>query len=137
MDFDSLDQLLEAHGLQDEPAFKDLNVVLGPLPPIGGSPLGLYYPDPDWRIKVNPGTIWVPPESDEETMLHELGHRYGHYYYNDLSESFAEKYRLAHTPAQRGPAYLEAEDDHTLRNIGIIALSAGVLWTLLRARKRR
>jgi hypothetical protein len=114
LDYGYFDKLIQKHGWENEPAFDKVLLEIAPLPPMPGHPLGLYYPDPDHTLKVQPGTIWVPPESDEETSLHELGHRYGHYYYGDLSEEFAENFRKAHSPAGYSP-----DEDHTLRNIGI------------------
>ena len=128
MDFDYFDKILRKHRLDQEPAFEKVLVEIAPLPPMKGNPLGLYYPDPDKALNVASGTIWVPPDADEETVLHELGHRYYDYYARDLSEAKAESYRLAHPPrlvVRRAPARLE--EDHTVRNvliaIGVVAVS--------------
>lgn len=53
-------------------------------------PLGLYDP--------NTNTITIPPGFYDSVLVHEIGHRFGHYYYNDLSEAFAERFRMEHTP---------------------------------------
>jgi hypothetical protein len=89
MDFDQVDRIINSHGFASEPAFKDVYVSIHPIPEMDGScPLGLYYPDT--------GTIVIPPDGYESVLLHELGHRFGHYHYDDLSEKFAEQFREDH-----------------------------------------
>lgn len=133
MDYNYFDNLINKHGFDKEPAFDNVLVEIAPLPPINGRPLGLYYPDPDHSLKVKSGTIWIPPDADEDTVLHELGHRYHHYYHNDLSENRAEEFRLSHRPAPRAPSRLE-EEDHTGRNIviGLGVLAGLALFSKLR-----
>ena len=146
MDYKFFDNVLQKHGLTDEPAFKDAWVTIAPLPPLDvrGHLLGLYYADSDATYDVEPGTIWLPPDADEETQLHELGHRFGHYHWNDLSEGFAEQYRrsrgndvVPRSPGSSVPSRLEIpEEDHTGRNvaiaIGVIAVSIVALSTIKR-----
>jgi len=97
MNYLQLDLLLKRHGLDGEPAFKDVNVAIQELPEQYSNVLGLYYPDEQFIV--------VPPGSNEQTILHELGHRYGHYYQQNLTEKFAEQYRLSHqkNPVTRSP----------------------------------
>jgi hypothetical protein len=94
----------------------------------------LYYSDSDPRLNVAPGTIWVPPEADEETVLHELGHRYYHFHNNDLSEEAAERYRKTYSPFHREPAHLDGEE-HTMRNILIAGVAAVSIAILIRSKK--
>ena len=134
MNYEYFDEILRAHGIQDEPAFDKVLVEIAPLPAQYRDTLGLYYPDPDHAVQVEPGTIWIPPNADEETVLHELGHRRGHFYHNDLSEKTAEAYRLSHPP--RLPARLEAvPENNTVRNLliaaGLIAVSIAVFKPLI------
>lgn len=85
MDYTDVDRIITGHGFASERAFKDVTVSIHPIPDLDGCPLGLYYPDS--------GMIVIPPEGQEPVLLHELGHRYGHYYYNNLSEQYAEDFR--------------------------------------------
>ncbi len=88
MDYAEFQAILNKHGVSAEPAFEDPNflVRIAPLPEEYSSiALGLYYPDEQ--------RMWVPPESSEATILHELGHRHGHWHQNDISEPYAEVYR--------------------------------------------
>lgn len=81
-----LTSLLSKYGLSEETAFQDSRVAVKPIPcDWRGCPLGLYDPDT--------GGVTLPPNYTEGAVLHEAGHRYGHYYYNDLSEGFAEAFR--------------------------------------------
>lgn len=100
MDFHEVDEILFRHGLDQEPAFDKVGIAIRPIPNMDGCPLGLYYP--------GNGTIVIPPDGYESVLLHELGHRYGHYYYNNLSEPFAEDYRRHY---QRGTALMYSGGD--------------------------
>jgi len=100
MDFPEIDQILLRHGLAQEVAFDQVGIDIRPIPDMNGCPLGLYYPDE--------GTIVIPPDGYESVLLHELGHRYGHYYYNDLSEPFAEDYRHRY---QKGTALMYSGEE--------------------------
>lgn len=135
MDYQNFDKILRRHDLQNDPAFENVEVEISPLPPMPGKPLGLYYPDPDQALKVRAGTIWVPPDADEETVLHELGHRYGDYYSGDLSETFAEQYRISYSPVRRSPVRQEAED-HTMRNVIIGTIITTLLIRIWKDRKK-
>lgn len=92
MDYSDVDRIITNRGFASERAFKDVIVSIHPIPNLDGCPLGLYYPDS--------GMIVIPPEGQEPALLHELGHRYGHYYYNNLSEQYAEDFRRRY---QTGP----------------------------------
>lgn len=85
MNFREIDQILAAKGLLNDPAFQNLHFLIEEIPCSDGCPLGLYYPDTS--------TIILPPDATEAVLLHELGHRHGCYYYNDLSERYAEDFR--------------------------------------------
>lgn len=96
MDYAEINRLMVAKGLDTDPAFGDaLRIAIEPTPNFNGCPLGLYYPD---EI-----TIVLPPDAADGALFHELGHRHGHYYYNDLSELHAEDFRRKY---QRGAALL-------------------------------
>lgn len=102
MDYRDIDLVLAEKGLASEPAFDDLVISIKPIPSFNGCPLGLYYPDspsPDM------GTIVLPPDGLKSALLHELGHRHGHYYYDDLSERYAEDFRKRHQPEGRALLY--------------------------------
>lgn len=100
MDYPTIDQLMVAKSLASDPAFEDLNITIQPVPSLNGCPLGLYYPDT--------ATIILPPDASEGALLHELGHRYGHYYFNDLSERYAEHFRQRY---QKGRVLLYLGND--------------------------
>ncbi len=85
MDYSAVGAIMSAKGITSEPAWRDLNVLVAPTPNMDGCPLGLYFPD----FKL----VQVPPDASEAVLLHELGHRYGDFHYQDLSERFAEQYR--------------------------------------------
>ena len=126
MDFDEFDRILVKHGIQHDVAFDRLNVAILPLPhPYDdGKTLGLYYSEADHALGIPPETMVIPPDCDEDTVLHELGHRKYHYLNNDLSEQSAEEYRQtmkAHTvtPARRSAAPVRAIADFTLSNLSI------------------
>ncbi len=88
MDARTIDRVMYGKGLAADPAFQALTIIIEPIPCFNGCPLGLYYHDTR--------TIVVPPEADESTLLHELGHRYGDFHYQDLSEEFAERFRVGY-----------------------------------------
>ena len=100
MDYPEVDEILIRHGLAQEPAFDKVGIAIRPIPEMDGCPLGLYYPDS--------ATIVIPPDGYESVLLHELGHRYGHYYYDNLSEPFAEDYRRRY---QKGNAIMYSGPD--------------------------
>ena len=98
MDYTEIDQVLLAKGLLKDPAFGDeLAILIEPTPNLNGCPLGLYYPDE--------ATIIIPPDATHNALLHELGHRHGHYYYDDLSERYAEDFRKIYQPKGRALLY--------------------------------
>jgi len=96
MDYQTIDRLMAARSLASDPAFgEDLYISIEPMPNLNGCPLGLYYPERP--------LIALPPDATEGALLHELGHRHGHYYYDDLSERYAENFRERY---QKGRALL-------------------------------
>lgn len=97
MDYTEIDLILAKKSLSTDPAFDNLVVSIEPIPSFNGCPLGLYYPDT--------ATIVIPPNGLESALLHELGHRHGHYYYDDLSERYAEHFRKIYQPKGRALLY--------------------------------
>ena len=96
MEFSDVDRVLEMTGLSSEPAFRDVWVAIRPINQQNENErgaIGLYYP--------GHGLIVMPPDGKDEVLVHELGHRYGHYHYNDLSEQFAERFRTSQIPARQ------------------------------------
>lgn len=85
MDYSKIDSIMVNKGIAADPAFDALHFLVETIPSFNGCPLGLYYPDT--------ATIILPPDGTTSALLHELGHRHGHYYYSDLSEGYAENYR--------------------------------------------
>lgn len=93
MEYSDVQSIMNIHGLNGEPAFENVNISIAPIDcDVGPCPLGLYYPDTE-LIVIPPGQSLTVGEG---VLLHELGHRYGHFYYGDLSEKFAEVYRVGH-----------------------------------------
>jgi hypothetical protein len=107
MNYDEIDAFLKKTGLASEPAFDNLHVMTAEIAPTPHSKiLGLYFPEGDSGGEFGnlpPSTTVLPPDVSKSTVLHELGHRYGHYYYDDLSEEFAEAYRKAQEKRIGGP----------------------------------
>jgi hypothetical protein len=98
MDFQEVDRYMRATGLANEPAFIFLHFLFEPIPLMEKRKiLGLYFPEGEEPQNLfgylPPSTIILPPDADTSTLLHELGHRCGDYYYGDLSEEFAEAFR--------------------------------------------
>ncbi len=94
--YHEIDRFMQETGLAQDPAFDYLHFLIEYIPSQGDqSYLGLYYPAAEHQRYgyIPPSTIVLPPDSTPSTLLHELGHRHGHYYYGDLSEQFAESYR--------------------------------------------
>lgn len=93
MDAAEINKGMGDNGLASDPAFYNLNFIIGRLPNIPpeeeGHVLGLYYPN-------GTPTIVLPRDADRSTLLHEVGHRYSHYYHDDLSEPSAEAFRKMH-----------------------------------------
>lgn len=85
MDYTQIDSIMFSRSLITNPAFDDLYISIETMPNLNGCPLGLYYP--------NRSLVVLPPDATEGALFHELGHRHGHYYYNDLSERYAENFR--------------------------------------------
>jgi hypothetical protein len=102
MDLADAYRIMIQKGLINDPAFTDLNFSFEPIPRFDGCPLGLYFPQseyvPEFGRTIPAKTIILPVEAQEGVLLHELGHRFGEYYYNDLSEEFAEDFRKIYQP---------------------------------------
>ena len=92
--------VMSRKGLATNPAFDDLKILIEPIPCFDGCPLGLYYP--------GVATAVLPPDATQAALLHELGHRHGHFYYNNLSEEYAENFRHRY---EKGRALLYAGSD--------------------------
>ncbi|MBA7537520.1 hypothetical protein ES705_29789 [subsurface metagenome] len=97
MDYQMIDSIMARRNLSTDPAFDNLVISIEPVPSFNGCPLGLYYPDKR--------TIVMPPDGLESALLHELGHRHGHYYYDDISEKYAEYFRKIYQPKGRALLY--------------------------------
>lgn len=95
MNYSYIASIMANKSFDNDPAFKDIYICIEPMPFLDGCPLGLYYP--------GTRTIAIPPDATEAALLHELGHRHGHYYYNNLTERYAEYFRGKH---QNGRALL-------------------------------
>jgi len=93
--YDRFQAIVDECGLTDNPAITDPNfhVLIDELPPrYQKRALGLYYSTHPYNPKLT--LLHVPKEADKETIKHEIGHRLGDYYFNNLSEEFAERFRL-------------------------------------------
>jgi len=123
MDYTDVQQILLTKNLATDPAFVDLRVGIETIHSYNGCPLGLYFPEAEWSPyiqKLVPGkTIIIPPDALEATLLHELGHRHGHYYYDDLTEPYAESFRKIYQPKGRSMLYA-GEDTPRLRKFGVL-----------------
>ncbi|MBA7635591.1 hypothetical protein ES703_43195 [subsurface metagenome] len=97
MNYNEIDKIMVSKSLASDPAFNDVTISIEPIPSFNGCPLGLYYP--------GTATIILPPNATEAALLHELGHRHGHCYHDNLSEKYAEDFRKSH---QGGKALLYA-----------------------------
>lgn len=100
MDYEQIDSYMQRNGLAKEPAFEYLHFLIENIPPREHTTiLGLYFPEGEIRGQpfgyLPPSTIILPADASEDTLLHELGHRYGDFYYSNLSEEFAENFRKA------------------------------------------
>ena len=99
MEYGNVDRFMKDTGLAQDPAFDYLHFLNEPIRATLGDLriLGLYYPEAgkDAYGYLPPSTIHLPPDASISTLLHELGHRHGDYYYNDISEKYAEDWRKA------------------------------------------
>lgn len=97
MDLQEAARLVLSLNLADEPAVRTMDVQIHTIPPLpdGRCPLALYFPDR--------GLAVIPPDGTPDAVIHEIGHRVGHYYHRDLSEPFAEAFRAKY---RQGPALL-------------------------------
>lgn len=94
MRYTDISRIMSDKGLSSEPAFQYVTFVLEPISCNNGCPLGLYDADDQ--------TIILPTDFTEGALLHELGHRYEHYYHGrNLSEDFAESFRNAYSGGGR------------------------------------
>lgn len=112
MDYETIDSIMAAKGLATNPAFDDLTIAIEPIPCFNSCPLGLYFPVEEWSPNlqrvVSRQTIVLPPDATEGALFHELGHRHGHYHYDNLSERYAEDFRKKY---QKGRALLYLGND--------------------------
>ncbi|GAI91891.1 unnamed protein product, partial [marine sediment metagenome] len=96
LNYSDIQEILSSKRLAGDPALHALNFQIEPIPSLNGCPLGLYFPRDEYLRQfgkvISGGTIILPPDAQEFTLLHEIGHRYGHYYHNDLSEGFANDF---------------------------------------------
>lgn len=100
MDYQEVNRIMLAKGLNDDPAFDALRIAIEPIPCTDTCPLGLYFPDTP--------TVILPPDATEGALFHELGHRHGHFWSHDLSERYAERFRKMY---QKGRALLYLGND--------------------------
>jgi hypothetical protein len=117
MDYQAIDTFMKKNGLDKDPAFENLHFLNEPIPSAKNRTiLGLYFPEgsePHHEYGfLPPSTIVLPEDADTSTLLHELGHRHGHFYHNDISEPYAEEYRKLHEGQMkiREPAMRTKED---------------------------
>ncbi len=99
--YPEIDQYMKRTGLAREPAFEDLHFLMESIPELERRKiLGLYFPDGEKPGNqfgyLPPRTIILPPDCDDQTLLHELGHHHGVYYLGDISEGYAERWRMSH-----------------------------------------
>lgn len=113
MDPQQIEQVLRTYALAHEPAFDSLHFRIEPItcPKPGSCPLGLYFPD-GVDLQHSYGTIIIPPTASEGTLLHELGHRYGHFYYDNLTEPYAEAFRKHYQKVPRAMLYVGRDWDN-------------------------
>jgi hypothetical protein len=100
MNYQDVNRVINQMGMDNEPAFYDVGIAIRPFTKNEPGVLGLYYPGAE--------TIVVPPEGKDSVLQHELGHRHGHFHYNDLTEQYAEKFRaeksyVGQTAPDNGP----------------------------------
>lgn len=111
MNYTEIDSIMARRSLTTDPAFDDLVISIESIPCFNGCPLGLYYPDTK--------TVVMPPDGLESALLHELGHRHGHYYYDDLSERYAEYFRKIYQPKGRVLLY-QGNHFENLHKFGVL-----------------
>lgn len=87
MDRIHIEDLLRDLELNAEPAFAELSFEIDNLPFVNGILLGAYFP----KFHL----IVLPPWSEEKVLIHELGHAWAYYNWEDLSEEAAEGFRKA------------------------------------------
>jgi len=94
VDYPSVQRILDARGISQDPAYEDVIVQIAPIDPDerGRVPLGLYFPRK--RLIVLPPALATTPNSlGEAVLLHEFGHRHGDFYYKNTSEQYAQDYQ--------------------------------------------
>jgi len=116
MDYQQVDNYMKSKGWDKEPAFDFLYFLNEPIPPTEKKRiLGLYFPEGEQPQNkygyLPPSTIILPPDANTSTLLHELGHRHGHFYYNDISEEYAENWRKAHEGQGNMQPVMRAKSD--------------------------
>ena len=84
-----IEAVMVKHGLLGDPAFVGTKFFVDEILCQSRCPLGMY--------DVDNNEIYLAPLFSEDTLLHELGHRYGHYYYaKPFSEEFANMFMKTH-----------------------------------------
>lgn len=122
---------MKNYGLEREPAFENLIVAIEPITKIDGRyPLGLYY---QYHTYAQSPLIHLPPETpspeDINVAVHELGHRFNDYYYGDMSEESAERFREC---VMSGIPYTHIEKPEPKLDISLILLAGVSLLALNR-----
>jgi len=85
VDLQHIRDLMQSLELDKEVAFESTKFEIGELPPLDGRWLGAFYPDQNLII--------ISPEANEGVVIHEIGHKFCHYHFGDLSERGAEMFR--------------------------------------------
>lgn len=84
-----IEAVMAKHGLLGAPAFSGTKFIIGEINCDHRCPLGIYDTDNN--------EIYLAPLFSEDTLLHELGHRYAHYYQNQpFSEELADMFMRTH-----------------------------------------
>lgn len=142
MIYPEINEFMLYHGLDREPAFDFLHFVTEPIPPEQNRIiLGLYYPEGEHARSaagyLPPSTIILPQDCTIDTLLHELGHRYGDYYYGDISEKFAEEYRIKFPTPPSPPRYAQVSSSNNLALPVALLSLLGITVALSSRRKSR
>ena len=112
MTYEEIDRIMDIKGLSSDPAFDALHFLIEEIRCFDGCPLGVLYPDT--------ATIIHPPEGTDSASLHELGHRHGQYYHDNLSEVYAENFRKAHEKGKGRVLLYAGNRFETLERLGVL-----------------
>lgn len=131
MRYEEIDRFMQETGLAEDPAFDDLNFLIEPINATlnGRTILGLYYKSHsiDHLGAIPAHTIHLPENADYQTLLHELGHRHGDYYHQNLSEEYAEQYRMKNQYLL--PVAMRVSDQPVALESGVIPSNARLVYT--------